>query len=180
MNPTYDHNPSDSERTPCAVCVIATLERTALQLGTDNQRERWQAGVLPEEELLSLVRNELYRPFDGVPRWVKIAGAQTIHSRYCREGRLQTKDWETDMTYSAGPATTMPHDDWEAVKQLRERAYHASNHLWIRQSGSAFLVSAREHEAKCKRCGETTLRCSASISVLWAGREIAREYALHR
>src|SRR6185295_12666870 len=51
--------------------MIVWLELEALKLGTDNQRERYSAGLLPEDELTALARTELFTGFAGLRRWAK-------------------------------------------------------------------------------------------------------------
>jgi hypothetical protein len=162
--------------------MIRELEAVALATGTDNQRERWAANALPDDELLALVRAELFRPFDGVRRWTMILPGQTRHAPECPNwpnGAIR-KAVEADYWFEGGtaPAPALSHDEWESIKQLRERAERASDHAWVRASGGAFTVAPRWHQATCRRCGEITKRNSAAITVTWAGRVLVREYSL--
>src|SRR5277367_1555304 len=60
------------------------LEHEALKLGTDNQRERYAAGHLPQEELLALARESLFGSFKDIQRWKALGYAEVNHKGTCR------------------------------------------------------------------------------------------------
>lgn len=163
---------------------VAELERVALVArGTENQRARYAEGLLPEDELLAIARAELFAPFNDIRPFRKMKPTECKHkSRLCH-GRIE---------FETRDAGELEHDDYEALKKIRELALVAERHDWI--ATSLKLVSAdlgipdgdvrriavtpMTHWGTCVSCGQETWRSSARVSILWAGRVLSREYAL--
>lgn len=152
---------------------FAELEAAAAHLGTDNQRERFAAGLLPEDELLALARGELYRPFDGLPRWGKytlVRVADIRHTPKC-EGH------DKDVVFESCQAGELSHDEWVAYRALQAARDIAALHPWLSSPG-AITLEPMGHFATCTACDAEVCRMSAKVIVKWAGRELVREYVL--
>lgn len=158
------------------------LESCALEHGTPNQRERWLANVLPDDELLALARAELFKPLDGVKRWRKIEVSHVRHrGEKCHAMLLgdmtpAIKFETVDPTKQ--PASGISHEEWRAFKVIRDGVVIMQMHEWLRRSGGSVEVQCQTHRATCTACRQVTERTSAIVRVTWAGRTLVREYAL--
>lgn len=159
--------------------LITSMEAEAVKLGDDNQRERFAAGVLPEDELLFLARNELFRPFADMRRWsssgrsgVNLTASAVHHERLCN-----AKDGSR-VTFETTDASELGHDEWRTLKSLQELAHVVEVHPWMRRSGGKVTIQRHTHWATCDRCKAEAFRSSAKVSIEWAGRVLTREYAL--
>lgn len=193
--PAFNHTRADSALTPCTDCQ-RELERPALELGRPDQRERWEARVLPEDEILFLARNELFKPFDGLPRWNSRSGRNNAtirwgdvrHKSDCAYRKAKYEDWEpyverlknqNAIRFEATPADELDANRWAALKHVMVLARRASLHPWLATSaGQEFAVAPRAHWATCTMCAEEVFKVSALVSVQWAGRLLSREYVL--
>lgn len=160
----------------------AWLESCALEHGTPNQRERWLANILPEDELLALARAELFKPLEDVKRWRKI---EVSHVRH--RGEKCHADLLGDMTPAIKfetvdpakqPASGISHDEWRTFKKIRDGVEVMQMHEWLRRSGGQVEIRCQMHRAECTACRQVTVRNSAVVRVTWAGRVLVREYAL--
>lgn len=158
------------------------LETCALEHGTPNQRERWAAGLLPEDELLALARAELFKPLEGTRRWRKIEVSHVRHRGEACHAQLlgdmtpAIRFESADM--NATPAAALSHEQWEAFKVVRDHVVVMQMHEWLRRSGGSAEVQCQIHRATCTACHQVTERTSAIVRVTWAGRVLVREYAL--
>ena len=148
------------------------IEREFVQAyGTENQAERWMAGLLPEDELLSLVRWELFAAFAGFPRWVKLEGTDLRHSRSCPSGGYGS------VSFSTCKPSTLTHNEWAIFKKITA-AVSAANNGSLTRYGVQATVELVEHVGKCNSCDGELAGRAASIRIIWAGRPLSREYTL--
>lgn len=157
--------------------LVAWLETEAIKNGTDNQRERWAAGLLPEDELLQLARAELFAGFEGMARWHtnevrKEMRAKLHHADTCRT-TATLPEFEVCEIAELGAA------EWDTLKKLTLAVSRLNNeHEWlVRQRGNATL-EAFTHWATCIGCEMELARSGAKISIPWAGRTLVREFRL--
>lgn len=152
-------------------------ELEAIALGTDNQRERYAAGLLPEDELLAIARHELFKPFDGFKRWRTDSNRGTAtslrpddvkHSRDCQQ---RSVGFETTQAGELG------HDEWVSYRQISAARDQAALHSW-HQTLTAVRIEPMTHWATCATCKGEAAKSTARISIEWAGRVLVREYAL--
>jgi len=196
--PTYNHTRGDSKLHPCDQCAIGELEIYAILTGRPDQLERWEVGLLPQDELLALARTELFKPFDGLPRWNSRSGAHNATIRWgdvrhkddCSFHKAKSEDWEPyverlkaqgAIRFEATPADELGADQWRALKEMTALANRASQHAWLTVTaagGEVFAVAPRAHTATCTMCAEEIYKASALVSVKWAGRLLSREYVL--
>lgn len=139
-------------------------EAEALKLGTASQRERWAAGCLPDEELLLLVRDHLFRPFSLFERRRKRAAAQCA-----RDG--------ADLRFATLDEVQLTAAQWQTVQRIRQAVHELDRHVWLRGTG-AVRASIREHRSTCPTCEATVSDYSTLVQIVWAERTLSREYAL--
>lgn len=179
MTPASHHH----HETPTGQTELAVLRAA----GTPNQLERWNAGLLPEEELLSLARNLLYAPF-RFPRWsvnrdrermAKLA-KQTLRTRssveFLRHGPACTGTTITDahLSFASCAADALTADEWTLYKlyDVARAAVEATT------GPGSVRVEPTKHWVTCGRCGGAAYKISVKVSIDWAGRTLVREYAL--
>lgn len=111
-----------------------TTSRTAIvnALGTDDQRERHAAGVLPERELLDLVRDVAFGSIRDWPRYAKLTESDV-------RGR-----GSSSAHYDEAPADEMTSIEWEDLKTLRAALADCTEIVGL---PVAISVEARRHIA---------------------------------
>ncbi len=155
----------------------AELELAAVALGTDNQRERFAAGLLPEDELLALARAELFKPFNHLPRWgkdTKVMPGEIRHRRNCEERNDRTSP--EPIVFETAQAAELSHQEWVAYREVQKARDLAAHHPWL--DSAAVLIEPLMHFATCTVCQGEASRASAKITIHWAGRDLVREYVL--
>lgn len=145
--------------------------RLMLEVGDDNQRERYAAGLLPRQELLHLAREELFSPFAGMARWRKLDVLDVRHKQNCNRGEVR---------FATRAPIDMDADEWANYKSVvaaleRELANPHGTLARHRVTGEVVIV---EHYGACSVCRAEVVGCSASIRLTWAGIPLSREYAL--
>jgi hypothetical protein len=150
---------------------IQRQELEALSLATDNQRERYAAGLLPEDELLAIARAELFKPFDGFKRWRTGSGVKSEDVRHDRDCQDRTVIFETTQ------AGELSHDEWSMYRTIGEARNKSALHSWFTES-AAVTIEPLTHWATCTSCKGEAARSSVKVSVQWAGRVLVREYSL--
>jgi hypothetical protein len=157
--------------------LLREIETNAVKLGTADQKARWHAGVLPEDELLALARGELFKLFDvkdvpkggGILRWQMLKPDDVRHERDCRAVKA--------VEFTVTSQVRLRRNEWFALNRITAIAAMASDHAWLKgQPG--FTVTTRCHLARCAACHAEIDGISALVSVSWAGRTLSREYAL--
>lgn len=156
-------------------------ELEALKLGTLNQRERWLAKLLPEDELLALARTALFAPLGEFKRWSNkrdLRAGDLTHTASCPE--LVYPAHERSVRFETVPAVELGADEWDVLKAIQHAAQRIGAHPWLEHTKAAAAVESREHRATCEKCGAQAFRAVALVSVPWAGRTLTREYVLVR
>lgn len=153
------------------------LEIEALKEGTENQRERYAAGVLPEDELTHLARAILFKGFGDLAlrRWASrdrdALGRQLKHRPLCDQQPTHDPIMETC------EVDELSADEWRLLTRIREMAKAAALHPWLAPDGKV-EVTTSAHWATCQHCKAEAVRASAKVTIHWAGRQLVREYAL--
>ena len=147
--------------------------------GSENQRERWTAGLLPEDELLALARSVLFAPFASFPRWQKLLHQDVRHDKSCSGGAI---------TFDTRKPADLTHDEWALYKKISGVAIeHAYQLHQIRKAaggepyqltGVTCVPSIVEHVGRCSICPAECFGRAANIRIEWAGRPLSREYSL--
>jgi len=156
--------------------------------GLEDQRARWNAGRLPEYELLELARPELFSSFRMLIRRQKMVFATIDHPKdaqgilTCLKGPV---DWErltqraSDLvTWSTSPHPALSVTEQRTLHYIETTASELATHAWLARSTDAITVQSREHRGVCKMCQRTATERSALVQVRWAGRTLSREYLL--
>lgn len=167
--------------------LVAWLETEALALGTDNQRERYAAGVLPDDELLQLARAVVFKGFD-FPRWHAREGRDGMarsfrHARTCTKvdslakRALQSKVWVADH-FEVTDVGDMSAREWEVSRKIIDMVTALNMHPWMLNQGMVAWVDTCAHWLTCPDCKAEQRRAVAKVSVPWAGRTLVREFLL--
>jgi hypothetical protein len=166
----------------------AALKATRLELeleavmhyGTPDQRVLYRASSLGEEEILQLVRAQLFKPFDRFARWQKITAKEIRHTQGCPPparvadlARFETCELDEKSLNQYG---------WETLAEIRAAGEIAKDHHWlVRSSGMScglIVIEPLTHWASCPSCNAEVSRNSVKVSMVWADRTLTREYAL--
>lgn len=132
------------------------------EFGTDDQRGRLDDDLLPDEELLKIVRDHVFTDLTTFPRYEKLTSKDVEHEF---DGEyLDECGGEVD--FSAGTVESLVAETWRNLKAIQAAAPEGAT------------VTPRYHAAMCDRCGAETERFSALVSVEWHGRQFSREYAI--
>jgi hypothetical protein len=135
--------------------------------GTDNQRERHAASMLPEDELRALARAVLFSPFVGFRRWPKISHEEVRHDKQCSGGTV---------AFVTQAFKSLTSEEWCIYKEL-ERCCHGNRDLLLRYGASSSLELV-EHVGRCSVCNAEIYGRAAALRMQWAGRTLTREYSL--
>lgn len=157
-------------------------ETEALRRGTCNQRQRWAIGCLPDTELLTLARAELFRPFALMTKRKRLAPSAIPHpitddtgGSVCFATALNgivPIRWET----TTDPPLTS--QEWDTVGRLRGYLDEVRRHPWIEPCAGDARIALRAHRGECETCLGTAHQHTAMVEIEWAGRELHREYVL--
>jgi hypothetical protein len=174
---------------------VAAVKATRLELeleavmrfGTPEQRARHRDCTLGEEEILQLVRAQLFKPFDQFSRWQKINPKEVHHTDRCAgwavgRGSRDVADEFISFETSQLDEKSMNQYAWETLAAIRAAADIAKDHHWLTRSAGLscgiVLVEPVTHRAFCRSCHAETARSSAKVSMVWGDRTLTREYAL--
>lgn len=150
------------------------LELDALQEASENQQERYAAGMLPEDELLTIVRAELFKTLadTGVPRWNLSRERPAMAAKLRHEGCTSAPM----LHYETTTADELYAGEWDTLRRVRTAATTISGHPWLRRGG--VVVEPLTHWVTCPVCGAEVCRSFAKVTISWATRTLVREYAL--
>jgi hypothetical protein len=156
--------------------------------GTFDQRTRWCTCILPEEELLGIARNELFRPFGlltkrrqmvfaDIPHPVDVRGVWS-----CLKGTAiggATRALADLVTWETLPNPRLAAAEYRTLLRIQEATAEIRRHPWMQGAGGeAVSTEVREHRGTCKKCGGMAFERSALVTIQWAGRNLSREYVL--
>ncbi len=157
--------------------LVTWLEHEALKEATPEQRERWTHNLLPEEELLRAARAEVFKIFEA-DRWAKIEASEVRHSRTCKRPSTALAT-DPRVVFSTDDVSELTRESYALFRRLGAEADALrTSHPWFTHGGCTVKIELRTHWAECTRCGGEAFRSSASVRIMWAGRELVREYAL--
>jgi hypothetical protein len=126
---------------------------------TENQRQRHDAGLLPEDEVLQSMADVAFLALSGEPRYEKLRASDVGHEENC---------YAPDPKFEASDAESVTAEQWDRLQALRALAPDGAE------------VRARLHECWCSACdgGGIERRFGALVIVKRFGRRLRREYAL--
>jgi len=151
-----------------------------MHYGTPDQRALYRASSLGEEEVLQIVRGQLFKPFDRFARWQKINARELRHAWGCRASiaggdlvRFETCELDDKSMNQYG---------WDTLAEIRTAGEIVKDHQWlVRSAGTScgiVMIEPLTHWACCSSCKAEISRNSARVSMVWADRTLTREYAL--
>lgn len=144
------------------------LELEAVATGSEAQQASYRDGRMSEAELRRLARDQLFAPFIAATargelvRWQPMPWSEVDHKRSGCIGRVDFRK----------------HAVMGPVGRIAELAELGSRHEWMRRTGGRFQIVTYQHVGECQKCHATAEKLSAHVSVLWAGRSLALEYAI--
>jgi len=150
---------SSAEKQERETRFSAAAKAFLAEYGTDNQRARHKEGLLPQRELVDLIRERVFARLDAFDRYAKINADDIDHSDDC--------DHELSPKYMVDAATELDADDYARLSRIRKAAPDGAE------------VEARKHVGVCTCCtSDRVYKRSALVSVEWHGRKLSREYAI--
>lgn len=124
--------------------------------GDDSQQERLREGLLPEEEILESIVNEVFENLDDQTRYDPIRLEQACDCLCARH-----------VKFTQGPPPTVDGNQFRVLRDIRENAPPGA------------LVETVLHRAACPACSCVPLaRLAARVTIEWNGWLLAREYLL--
>lgn len=163
--------------------AVTFQETGAISLGTDNQRERWAAGVLPEDELLTLARGELFKGLAEVPRWhsseIRRELRAKLDKKKCLCPGLRIPDpVHLSPVYDVTVVGDLDAPEWERLKFIESAVKALASHDWIRAENRDPSITTFTHWATCPACENDVWLSGAKVTIPWAGRSLVREFRL--
>jgi len=150
--------------------AAAAAERQRIQVstwvwahGSDNQRSRHTAGLLPETEIIDAIRSEAYAALGAEPRYVRITKRDV-----CNGDDYGDPDGsgyhDDDITFEVSAADTLTAAEWDRREALARLIPGA-------------VVTVRHHVGECSACENKERRTSYSVTLRVGELEFSREYA---
>jgi hypothetical protein len=123
-------------RTQAKLEQIATF---VAEHGTQNQKERFAADLLPEGEILGLMEAEAFKPFSGLPLYdvIEDEEVRATCSESCKCHDSYDSDDSCSIDYDSDDAETLTAEEWEAFKKIQAIKPEAK-------------ITLRRHVGKCK------------------------------
>jgi hypothetical protein len=168
----------------------AWQEQLALRdRGSSDQRARWCSYLLPEDEILNIAREELFRPFGLLTKRRQMVFADIGHPKDVRGiwtclkvpigGPQVTRTLADLVDWKTSPNPPLTGGEHRTLLRIQAATAEVGRHPWMRgSSNEAVSVEVREHTGTCKKCQKSTFERSALVTVQWAGRNLSREYVL--
>lgn len=134
------------------------LSAWVLQHGTDNQKARQALGLLPEDEVINCIRDQVFLLLtrDGFERYERMTAADVCECEY----------GACDVEFEVDDATELTADQYTSYERIKCSAPEAAN------------IQARVHKGKSERCEVTLIRCSVLVTVVVGELTLSREYTL--
>lgn len=100
------------------------LELQAIELhGSQSQKERGRAGMLPESELIELAHRELFRDFADFERWHRGKALPRLRARFF------VACGDVDEEHVTAPVLSAK--EWEALARINRVASKTATHAWL-------------------------------------------------
>jgi hypothetical protein len=136
-------------------------------------KELYDAGRLPEQELLALIRASFFAPF-GADKFDRITAKDVTHRPLCAHNDARIK-----YSSSSSEITSITSNEGRIIWLGMLGAADAVPKKMFGQehAGATCTIDLRVHQATCP-CGAHVSRLSAHVTITFAGRTVARELAL--
>lgn len=135
----------------------AELRRLIDEEGLPDQLERFDAGVLPSEELKLLVKRVLFEAFDQFTRYLRLKADDIDHDEDC---------FDHEPKFTSSPAESLTAAQWNTLQEIRAAAPKDA------------VVEARRSMAWCGNCSEDNERYWARVTRSFAGEDYQIALAL--
>jgi hypothetical protein len=135
----------------------ATLAQWIGQNGTENQRQRVAAGLLPWQEAYNSAEDYLYRPLNGFALYEKWKDEEVKCVCF--------SDFSCDRKYQSVDATELTSDEWDSLTAIKAKV-----------PGAEFQL--REHRAQCQSATETLIRRGVIVKFKLGELGFKREFLL--
>lgn len=141
------------------------MDAVVAELGTESQKERHQAGVLPEEEQKKLLGTKLLSAFADFPRYERIMDSDFSERPHYYEGELKLqRDLLTELTedqfnFLKKVGSAVPESSHIQVGTERIRLYYS----YKTQRHTGFYQSCRTSESEPGVVRRDSLRVTVSI-----------------
>jgi len=140
-------------------------EIAILATGTDSQRERYEAGVLPEAELIELACATIYAPILAVSLPRALPVPEVEHEEECTG---PDSDGDLEQVRRAD-AETLTEGQWARLQTVRALAAGIPG---------AEVVARSAHRRTYCSCPAGDAILYARVQAEWAGRDLSRSYDL--
>jgi hypothetical protein len=137
----------------------ATLAEWVGQHGTENQRQRLAAGLLPWKEAFDAAEDYLFRPAEGFRLYERFEITDVCLCLSRAEGET------CDVKFQSVDATELTADEWEEFSRIK-------SHL----PGAQFQL--REHRAQCASVTEAQVRRGVIVKFTMGQLAFKREFVL--
>ena len=127
--------------------------------GTPSQKERLAENLLPDEEIITAMRDEIFRPLDAFPRYQKIKASDVCTCDYGDYGEY------CDCDFWAADKKEATEEEFRKMKQIRTLMPNA-------------VVTLREHGGNSERCDNEFYRSGILVSVNTGAFQFSREYGV--
>lgn len=146
--------------------IDARRQQIVREHGTESQRERLDAGVLPDDELRQVVADWVHRDVKGIAD-VSLTGADLVAKNGGEENCL-CADEGHDVGCDVTVATEVPPYEWEVAKSIRATLPEGAT------------SEIRYHDCNCRRrgCDAVAHRYGLRVTIEHGPLSVSREYAL--
>lgn len=147
---------AEAEKARAAERRTEQLAAWVVEHGTRNQRERLDAGVLPESEIVDAIRAQAFAPLDGEARYKKLKASDVCGGDDYESG-YHSVDFDSE------DAEELTADEWDYLTALRERMPCAA-------------ITVRRHTAECGTCENKITRTGYHVKMCIGELTLSREY----
>ncbi len=161
-------------------------------------REALAANRLPDEEVLALVRSDLYEPFEtpgdyGLPlrrlvRWSKATRPNVSHVAGCDTGAAVRAAKRKGMAiggtafgvaWHVTPARGLSGEQWLTLRGMNASLVLVQQRaLTLGLTVSTKLCEPTRHRGECAECHAKDVGVSIALEITWGTHRMVREYVL--
>lgn len=142
----------------------AQLAAWVKEHGTENQRKRLRRDLLPENEILAAIREQVFAPVADWPLYEKITD-QEIWAAYDVYG-----DDEPETTYDSWEADELSAEEFDALERMETAIPGASVQVMIHRGR---LERSSEEEDECYQVERKSLKVTVILGEIVVGRRFA-------
>lgn len=145
----------------------AQIAKWVAEKGTENQKKRYEIGLLPETEVVDAIRDEAYKTLDGFPRYEKMQASDvcTCEEHYNNEGALT----ECDVDYEVYKATEATAEEYGALEKIADAA---------KKAHPGAVITMTDHVGTSEDCENEVIRKSVKVEIEVGAFKFSREYAI--